>query len=232
MNKRVLLILSLALTVLYAAISAAGYGVSGEYGGIFYRLIIIAALIYTCVCIFFVIVKKGVTDTLMGAALGLGTFAVNELYSFAYIYLLQGGASDITVGNYSRNCAYLFWMAAVFSLLPSFNKVLRTVVSTLSAGAILLVFYGVVAGNSALAVALLCILPAVYLTVKGDKTAKAFGLAVIAAGVLDSANRLMILFDPGLHWRDIILAFYPAVYLALGFASLCVAVKERGEAVS
>ncbi|MDR1465150.1 MAG: hypothetical protein LBJ11_07630 [Oscillospiraceae bacterium] len=221
--------------VVYTVLSAVGHGVSGEYGGIFYRAVILAALLYACCRAFWTIIKTGVTDTLLAAALGLATFAVNELYSFAYIYLLRGSAMDMTVGNYSRNCAYLFFTAAVFSLFPSFHKIPRISVSALSATAILLIFYGVVAGNStllyysALAVVLLCILPTVYLIIKGNRPAKAFGLAILAIGILDSANRLLILFDPGWHWRDMALAFYPVMYLLLCFTALRFTSREGGD---
>lgn len=239
MNRIVFFITS-ALTAVYVALSIMGIaGVSNEAGGFAYRLITIAALIYACSRLFASVVTHpaasrhpseegnlGADNTLFAAALGLGTFAVNEIYVFAYIYLLKGSAEDVTVGNYSRNCVYLFFIAAVFFLLPKIGKALRICVSILSAGAAFLIFTGVVTDNakmlyySALTLMLLCVLSAAVLLKTGGKDAKILALSIIAVSVLDSANRLLLLYNPGWHWRDIVLAFYPAVYLIIGAASM------------
>lgn len=130
LNKRLSAVIIAVPAAIYAGLSAFGLaGLSAGTGGFVYRILIIAALLFSCSRAFAAAVKSGDRGALLTAALGMGTFAVNEIYVFAYIYLLRGDASDITVANYSRNCAYLFFIAAVLLLLPGAGKALRNLVS-------------------------------------------------------------------------------------------------------
>ena len=217
--------------IIFAALSAVNIilvltglaGLDTNTGGIVYRLVIIAALLFCSSCVFTGAAKRGGIPLLSGA-LGLGLLAVSELYTFAYIYLLQGESIDITVSNYIRPCAYLFIMLTVLEQLSSKRvNILRKLLSALSIAALLLIFYSVIANNlvllsySALSIAALCILSAVFLLLKSKRL---FALSVIAFCLLDIANRLMVLYPPGWLWHDMVLVFYPPVYLWLGWALL------------
>jgi hypothetical protein len=113
----------------------------------------------------------------------------------------------------------LFFIAAVLLLLPNAGKLLKIITSVLSTAVILAIFYGIVANNEelmyypALILVSLCILLTIALLIKGIKTSRFFAVRVLSVGVIDSLNRLTVLFPPGWHWRDIILSLYPAIYL-------------------
>jgi hypothetical protein len=169
------------------------------------------------------VAKQGGIPLLAGA-LGLGLLVVSELYTFAYIYLLQGESIDITVSNYSRPCAYLFFMLTLTQLAHfKQRKILRIVINALSAVLIILIFYAVVADSlvllnfSTLFIAFLCILPAIFLLIKSKCM---FACSVIVFCCLDIANRLMVLYPPGWLWHDMVFVFYPPVYLWLGWTLL------------
>jgi len=228
MTKR--LLISLAPAAAYIILSIAGLGLSGATGGILYRALIIAYLLYACVLAFKGARRGG--EAVLAGALGLGLIAVNEVYLFSYLYLLQGDAADITVANYARNCAYLFFLAVLMYMLPKAARgrnVLLIGATAVSAAAMLGILYGVVANNpeslyySALTMMVLSVLCAVYLLIAGRKAARPFAVSVIALSVLDTAYRLLTipLFALGWHWRDIVVSFYPAVYLLIGFALIC-----------
>jgi hypothetical protein len=235
LNKK--LIVGFALSAVYIVMSLTGIaGLDAGARGIFYRIIIIAALLLSCFPVFREAVKsKG--GIILAGALGLGLLAVNEVYSFAYIYLGQGGAEDITVSNFSRPCAYLFFILAVTSLYPSFMKTgkgLKTGVGIVSTIAALIIFYGVIANQpsflyySALAIAILCALSAVFLLFGSVRNHKIFACSILAVCLLDSANRLLIIYTPGWLWRDIVIALYPTAYLWFGAVLLSLKKKEGG----
>ena len=238
MKKKLLLFLIPA--AVYILLSAAGFGVTGTAGGLVYRIMIIAALLYACSRAFAGAAREGGDRIHLTGALGLGTFAVNEIFLLAYIYLLKGAPSDITIGNYSRNCAYLFFMAVVLSLIESpAKRMLRIRISMFSFAATAVILYAVITNDprllydSALALVILCVLPTIRLLfhsykIKKLKSARIFAYSILAVSVLDSLNRLLIIYSPGWYWRDIILAFYPTVYLMIGF-SLTALRKEAAD---
>jgi len=191
------------------------------------QIITIAVLLFA-----FVLVLRGtglITNRIaaLTGALGLGLLAATEIYSFAYFYLMHGNAADITVANYSRNCAYLFFLAAILYLLQ--NKrgrslCLQIVAGIISVLAIVLIFIGVITGDprvlyySALVMMVLCVLSAVYLIIKGRKDAKLFALFIIFMCVLDSVHRLLIIYCYTWYQANIALLFYPVVYLLIGIS--------------
>jgi len=228
--KKVFIIVA-ALSGLYIFLALTGLaGLDTETGGILYRLVIIAALLFVCSCVFTGAAKQGGIPLLTGA-LGLGLLAVSEIYTFAYIYLLQGENIDITVSNYSRPCAYLFFMLTLTQLLHlKQRKILRIVISTVAAVLIISIFYAVVADNlvllnySTLFIAVLCILPAIFLLIKSKSM---FACSVVVLCCLDIAHRLMVLYQPQGLWQDFIV-FYPLIYLWLGWALLKEGGRENG----
>jgi hypothetical protein len=219
MNK-ITIIISIAAGVFCAVLSVMGADIFDAA----YKIVIIAALLFTCSRVFAGAVKRGGESPLLAGALGLGLLLVSEVYSFAYIYLLKGGAEDITVSNYSRPCAYLFFLLALLSLMKN-AKALRMAASVIATAAMGVIFYAVIADrplllyNSALSVAILCVLPAVCLLVQA-KEAKAIACSILALCGLDIVNRLLILFDPGWHWHDMAVVLYPVVYIWIGRAML------------
>jgi hypothetical protein len=201
-------------------------GFSGAPGGVYFKLITIATLLYACCLPFWGRGKAGGRVALTGV-LGLGLLAVNEVFSLAYIYLLHGDAADITVRNYSQNCAYLFFMAVVLYSLPESvrgKRILQISVNTLSVISMCCIFYGDIAGNAkllyypALLMMILCVWCATYLLISGTRYAKPFAVWVIAACALDSLNRVLIIFDLGWQWHDLVLSLYPIANLFIGFA--------------
>jgi len=230
--NKIFLLISIGLSAIYVALSESGIaGIETESGGLLYRLIVIAALLFCCVRAFGGANGGGAA---LAGALGLGVFAVNEVYAFAYIYLLGGNAGDVTVANISRNCAYLFFLTATLRLIPRAPKFLRAVLSALSSVAMLLIFYGVIADihailyYPALGIMVLCTGFAVYLLIRGDKPARIFAGSVIAVGLIDSLNRILVIFDFGHHWRDVVLSLFPPAYLLICFA--LIGLKREEEA--
>ena len=218
MNKKLWLITT--LTAVYIALCAAGIaGFDAGSAGVMFRLLTIAALIFAVSRAFTGAAGRGGDGAALAGALGLGLLAAGEVYTFCHIYLLGGMAEDITVGNYSRNCAYIFFLSAVLYLLSKTLKWAKRAAGGLSAAAILCIFYGVVADNAAvlyyaaLVMMVLCGLACVYALIIGNRETKAFALSLLALCLLDSANRLLILFNPGWLWRDIVVAPYPLAYI-------------------
>ena len=211
------------LSTLYAALSALGVaGIESGTGGVIYRLIIIAALLLSCSRAF---AGAGRGGALLAGALGLGAFAVFEIYSFAYIYLYGGSPADLTVGNYTRNCAYLFFMAAALYLIPPVfkaHKAIRAVLGVGSSVALGFIFYAIIASNypllaySALAITVLCLLSAVVLI----KHSRLFAISIIVVCLLGTASRLLLMTDYNMGWhlRDTLISLYPAAYLLIGYA--------------
>jgi len=238
-KNKIFIVSVFVLTAVYVILSLSGFaGIASAPGGLALRAVTLAVLVYICVHAFRGALSGGDSNAALTGALGLGTLAVSEVYAFCYIYLQHGSARDITLGNYSRNCAYLFFIASLICLIPDTLKsgrLLRISANALSPISILLIFYGVITGNphllyySALLMMVLCVLPAVVLLISGEKKAKAFSLAIITLSILDSLNRLLIIFDPGWHWRDMIIALYPAVYLFAGFALPQLKMEEQHE---
>ena len=232
-----------ALAAVYIILSALGVAGISAASGVFYRMFVIANLLYSAVLVFTHAISLGDRDALFTGALGLGTLAVNEVYSFAYIYILHGSPIDITVGNYSRNCAALFFIVAVlFLVLPpmKLEKALRVVVSVFSSAAAMLIIFAIIVGNSdmlyysALTIVCLCVLLSVYLLCQSFKikqlgTAKAFSCSIIALSILDTVNRILIIFRPGLYLSDIIHSLYPLVYLWIGFGLINLRKGEGGD---
>ena len=220
--KKVFVIVT-ALSGLYIIFALTGLaGLDTDAGGIIYSLVIIATLLFVCSCVFTGAARHGGIPLLAGA-LGLGLLAVSELYTFAYIYLLQGESIDITVSNYSRPCAYLFFMLTLTQLLHiKHRKIPRIVISTMAAVLVILIFYAVVTDNlvllnyATLLIAVLCILPAILLLIN---TKSMFACSVIVLCCLDIAHRLMVLYQPQGLWQGFIV-FYPLIYLWLGWALL------------
>jgi len=194
-----------------------------------YKLVIIAALLGACALALKGAGSTGKRIATLTGALGLGLFAVTEVFAFAYLTLLHGSELDITVANYSRNCAYLFFLAALLYLVPESakgRKPLQVVASGLSALAIVFILMGVVLNNpellyySALLMMVLSVASAIYLIITGNRGVRLFAASVIAMSILDSIHRLLIIFDPGWYWHDITLLLYPVAYLFIGFALL------------
>ena len=193
------------------------------------QIITIAVLLFAFILVFR---RTGLITNRIAAltgALGLGLLAATEIYSFAYFHLMHGDAADITVANYSRNCAYLFFLAAILYLLTEQDKrgrslCLQIVAGIISVLAIVLIFIGVITGDpqvlyySALVMMVLCVLSAVFLIVKGNRDARLFAFSVIIVCVLDSIHRLLIIFCHTWYQADIALLFYPVVYLLIGFS--------------
>jgi len=85
--------------------------------------------------------------------LALGAFLMDIVYSVAYIFLYGGGATDITVGFFSRSCAYAFLAFTIFGLLlvpEAWRARMRILVNIAYAVVIGCILYGVVVGNERL----------------------------------------------------------------------------------
>ncbi|MCL2013944.1 MAG: hypothetical protein FWG69_03035 [Oscillospiraceae bacterium] len=230
MKNKIFIVSAFILSVVYIILSLTGIaGISSPQGGLIYRIIMIFVLFYACFRAFAGVAATGSHDAILTGSLGLGVLAINEVYALCYIYLLKGSAADITVSNYSRNCAYLFFAAALVLMIPDTmksKKALRVIVNILSPSAILMIFYGVIANDprilysSALLIVTLCILPAVILLITGGRDTKLFSGSIISISVLDTLGRLSIIYGESSYWRDINLSLYPVVYLLIGISLL------------
>jgi hypothetical protein len=212
---------------IYILFSIAGFGLSGVTGSIVYKIVIIVHLLFACSLVF---KEAGNRVTMLIGALGLGLLAVNEVFLFAYIHLFNGSTLDITVANYSRNCAYLFFLAALLSLLPpalKWKKVNQIGANGLSAAVIILIFYGVLTDQAnllyyaAITMMVLCTASALLLLAGKNRNATLFAISIIIACVLDAAYHIFSLLNNlnlSWYWQDIVMSLYPAVYLFIGFA--------------
>ncbi|MCL2112100.1 MAG: hypothetical protein FWH32_07650 [Clostridiales bacterium] len=203
-------------------------GVGSESGGAVYRLIIVGALIFACVHVSTHALRREGGVALLEGALALGLIAVNEVFYFAYIYLLEGSHTDLTVAFYSRVCAYMFFMATFMVLLPDREKRknrFEDVASVVSGIMVAVILYAVIVDNggllylTVLLLTVLCAVPALYLLSKGGD--KLFILSVLGLIFLDLVRRLVLAFSPddfGGHWYDITMSFYPVIHLLIGFS--------------
>lgn len=228
MNRKIFI--PLALTAVYIVLCAAGIaGLDAEIHGIVFRLAVIAALLYAVTRAFAGVAKRGIEGAVLAGVLGLGMLAASEVYTFCHIYLLGGGAEDITVAHYSRPCAYLFFITAVLPGLLS-RKVFQRTVGVVASVSVLSVFAAVIAnapvllGYADLLLAAVCILPAIVLLTVGGREGKGFALSLIALCVVDSANRLLILMGSGQLWRDIAVSLYPIAYILI-----CTGLRRLGK---
>ncbi|MCL2088862.1 MAG: hypothetical protein FWH14_05225 [Oscillospiraceae bacterium] len=264
MKYRIFLIVSVAMTLLYALLIWLDIiDVEGQFGGIGYHLIVIAVLVFSCSRAFADAFKHGngaagragaASPTgedntaihnyhgliFLTATLGLVTITVFEIFSFAYIYLWEGSLSDITIGNYTRDCAYLFFIAA---LSIPFSGIFRKVLGIVSAFAAVFALCSVVIAerwfmfSSSAVLMLLCLFCAAaswYHSLKnpGLKQTGAFACAVIAICLLEIAKFLLIrLFSVEVLY-GMVISLYPAIYLLLGMTLVSLpARKPDGEEV-
>lgn len=226
-----------ALTVAYVTLSGLGItGLETGTGEAVYRLIVIAALSFSCARVF---AGRAVqTDAVLAGVLGLAALAIFEIYSLAHLYLLGGSPTDITLNSYNRNCAYLFFMSAVALTVPPVSKArtaFRAVLGTIASAVTVLIFYTVLVANHwllywcVLIMSALCSLSAVFLlwlshgkgrphAVQDPHGAKFFAVSLAAFCLLDTVSRLLVINDFGPRWREIVAAFYPGTYLLIGFA--------------
>lgn len=232
MKNKVFIAGSFAISAIYVILSLAGFGGKNSFsGGLIYHALTIVVLLYVCIRCISDIVKRNSKNVLFFGTLGLCSLAVNEIYTFVYLYIWQGSPTDITISNYSRNCVYLFFVPTILMLvlLPQrIENIAKKSISAVSFAAILLIIYGVIIGNPklvyypAISLAVLCALPAAYLFIQSIKikrleNTKLFACSMLALSILDSLNRLVLLFEPGWYWGDIVRSFYPPVYLLIGF---------------
>ena len=222
MNKRNMTFLVIAiLSLLYATLGAMRIvGVESGTGGIVYRLIIIATLIFSCSRS---IKASGKNVAVLAGVLGLGSFVLFEIYSFAYIYLYGGKTTDITVSNFTWNCGYLFFIVAALYLTPPVfkaHKVFRTALGVISSAAIVMIFYSIVDNDyhllvySELLVTIVCLLTMIVLL----KNYRLLAASIIFLCLLSMTGRLLLIYDTGWNLRDFVISLYPAVYLLVGWA--------------
>lgn len=246
MKNKIAIVIAFICPLIYIALSLTGFtGISSPYSEIVYRVITILSLLYVCVGVLKEVIKQKGTGAALPGVLGLGVLLVNEVYTFAYLHILQGKAADITVSNYSRNCGYLFFISAVLLLvvLPKKNgNIIKKVIGTISTLEMLLIFYGVIKSNaavlyySAMSLAILSTLCSLCLIIQSFKInnmeyVRNFACSILVLGLLDSLNRLLVIFHFEWEWRDIFLAFYPPIYLFIGLSLLALQKKDKDRKV-
>jgi hypothetical protein len=238
-------------------------GIGSPFDGLIFQLVSISVLIYACSRVFAGAAVKTEScspsrrdyDRIVIGMLGLVTMTVSKIYEFCYIYLLRGYTSDITISTFSRNCAFLFFIAALINIRnetknhPSSrlsNAVLRgsdtLIISILSVISVLFTLYAVVSDNitmllfSSSALLLIVLVLAVILLQKGCRHIKAFAASIIALSLLEATNRLFIYYHVDGSLLNMVLALYPVVYLFICYSLLAVnclannkgAVNENG----
>ena len=226
-RAKTILIIVAVLSILYAALSALGIaGVESGTGGLIYRLVIIIVLVFSCSRVF---AGAGWDDTVLAGILGLCAFAIYEIYIFAYIYLFRGDFNDLTINNYTRSCAYLFFLIATINLIPPIlksYKIIRATVGVITSIAIGMIFYAIVSNNyliltlSTVAVTTLCFIASIILFFhnKNGKAERLFSVAVIIIYLLGAANQILLFANIGGSLLDSVISFYPGAYFLLGYA--------------
>ena len=236
-NKKIVIIF-IALTVLYWILCLSGVaGTAAALGGMVHYIVCVCILLIVCFRVFIGAAGAGGGPFFAGA-FGLGTLAVNEVYSLVYLYVWRGDSADITVAHFNRNCALLFFIAALLALLRGTEKrvsVIKFGAGVISCVPVALIFYAILINyppllyRPALINVVLCISLSVCVFFQNPRSnaSRAFACSVSAICALESAYRLMIIYNAGPLWRDFVDSFYPLAYIFLGLALLCM--RERGE---
>jgi len=235
-NTKIVLIVATVLSFLYSVLSGLGFvGTQTDTGGLIYRLIIIAALIFACSCVFSgTPLQRGIegnkgNEAFIAGVLGLGLLFIFEVYTFVYIYLFGGEHTDITISNYIRNCVYLFFIVAISYLTPPVlktHRVIRGLISIITSCAVLFIFYAVLIYNqilieySALTIKVFCLIAATVLfrSVKRGHPVRLFSVSVIIMCFLETVEHFLLMYGNIWNLRDIVISFYPLVYILIGFA--------------
>ena len=240
-NTKIILIVAIALSVLYSVLSGFGFGgTQTDTGGLVYQLIIVAALIFACSLVFTGIDhpvasrhpstegNKG-NEAFIAGTLGLSLLFVFELYTFAYIYLYGGEHTDITINNYIRNCVYIFFIVAISYLTPPVfkaHRVIRGLISIITSCAVFFIFYAVLTYNqiliaySALTIKAFCLIAATVLfrRIKRGHPVRLFSFSVRIMCFLEAVEQLLVMYGNIWNLRDIIISFYPLMYILIGYA--------------
>ena len=236
-HKKILIIFS-ALAVLYWILCLSGAaGTAVALGDMAIYVITVCVLLLVCVRVFMGAAGAGNSPFYAGA-FGLCALAVSEVYAILYIYVWQGNPADITVAQFNRNCALMFFVAGLLALLRGTKK--RVAVIKLGAGAIscvppALVFYAILIDyppllyRPSLVNVVLCVSLSVYIFFQTPRNNanRAFACSVSAMVLLESAYRLLIIYNAVYLWRDLVDSLYPLVYVYLGINLL--RMRERGE---
>ena len=228
-----------ALSLIYAILSSLGFtGIETDAGGVVYRVIIIAALIYACKMGFTLPLPGGedsetgrgsLNHALLAGWLGILAFAIFEIHTFAYIYIYKGAPTDLTISAYTVNCAYLFFISATLILIPpifKIHKIIRPSIVTICTIAMFFIYYAIIISNYRilayfdLVITILCLLTAVFLFFQADKNSatRLFATSIFIICLLGTANRILLIATLGQYLHDIIISFYPAAYLLIGYA--------------
>jgi hypothetical protein len=231
LTHRKIIIVFTVLTVLYVILCLSGVaGTTAAFGGMVQDIITVCVLLVVCVRVF-----KGTSKAAGGSffagAFGLGTFAVNEVYSFFYLYIFRGNEADITVAHFNRNCAFLFFIAALLLLLRGDEKLISAIkygVGSVSSITAVVIFYAVLIDNPdllyypALVNLLLCTALTVYVFFQAPRgnVVRAFACSIAAVYLLESAHRLMIIYPVSPLWHDIAVSLYPLAYIFFGLTLL------------
>jgi len=219
------------ISALYAMSTVFGItSIESGTGGIIYRLIIIVTLLFSC-SLAFIGLRKETNSAIIAGALGLGMLFIFEVYSFIYIFLLKGEYGDITINNYIRSCSYLLFITATIYLTPPVfktHKILRLISGILSSCVVASVFYAVITNNlilllySSIAIKISCIIAATILYLRTPKChpARLFSVPLRIICFLETIDQILIFYGNIWYLREIIITFYPAMYLLIGYAFL------------
>jgi len=231
LNKRFLIIGVLsALWFAYVVFCVLNFSGVDAVLGCAYYAITVAVLIYICIIVFRVMIKTEGSGAVLTGTLALCSYAVYEVYSFAYIFIYQGGVTDITIGYYSRSCAALFLATTSMAIIKSpkirrnrFNiayNLILTAVIIFTLLAVITVDIQLLL-SSLLTILFLCVLPAAYILIRSVKVNRfkayrLFASMVIAISMLDAAGRVIKFYDLQPIFLDIIFTLYLPVYILLG----------------
>ena len=157
--------------------------------------------------------------------MALGAFLMDVVYTAAYIFLYGGNVADITVGFYSRSCAFAFLAFTVFGLLftpETWKRRRRILVNGAYALVIGCILYGVVAENerllfqAMLVLTLGCAIFALRLLAHRGK-ARFFALVVILISLLEIGRTMLYLYGEADRVLGVLLLIYLPVYGLLGW---------------
>ena len=158
--------------------------------------------------------------------LALGAFLMDALFSAAYVFLYGGKFTDITVGFYSRSCAYAFLAFTILGLLfvPEAWKARRRILVNIAfAMVIACILYGVVVSNERLlfhAISVLALGSAVFALwlLARRKGARFFAGVVILISALELWRIILYLYGELGGMLGVFSLIYLPVYGLLGWA--------------
>ena len=223
------------LAVCYVLINAVFPELKNVADGMVHDIIIIAVLIYACYIALAETVRHSDGSALLIGTLALNAFAINEIYLFAYRYLLKANIADITVADFSRSCAYLFLISAIVLLVrfpKKIEKPLNTAIGFVSGMATLLIIYDIAANNGASLhyfkhlIVTICFSLAVFLLIQSFKIeslnrAWGFALSVMAMCVIDTLYRSIYIFNiPAPYLQNVVISLFSLIYLSIALSLL------------